>query len=419
VDNALTPASITGFTQGAHGSVVHNGDGTFTYTPDANFNGADSFTYTVSDGELADTATVNVTVNAVNDAPVALAAGNATDEDHIVNGNNLTADDVDGDHLSFRLVSVDGAPEERFDVHPGGTYSFGPGGLFDFLGEGAGADVSFQYVANDGTVDSAPATVTIHVTGVNDAPVAMHDEDFADTTVQGGAAGNVLANDTDPDLGDTLMVTSVGGTDFGGDAEVFISGNYGDLFMLFDGTWTYTLRPGDAPASDDTDVFDYRVADQHGAEDSAQLTINVRGTGVTSVNSPSGTPAPTVGGELSGDGGDAGSGGNTAPVANPDLVYVSASSYTGNALANDSDPDLGDSLIVTEINGNHVDGDLFVSGQYGFLFINGGGDWTYNLNQAGADALTQGADVVDVFAYMIADASGATASSTLTFDFLL
>ena len=71
--------TIQSVTQGVNGTVVDNGDGTVTYTPAADWNGVDTFTYTVSDGALTDTATVTVTVTAVNDAPVAV-------------------DDSDGDH---------------------------------------------------------------------------------------------------------------------------------------------------------------------------------------------------------------------------------------------------------------------------------------------------------------------------------
>ena len=72
-DTTLTPAMITGFTQGANGTVVSNGDGTFTYTHDGSETTSDSFTYTINDGEFSSTATpVNtVTVTPVNDAPVA------------------------------------------------------------------------------------------------------------------------------------------------------------------------------------------------------------------------------------------------------------------------------------------------------------------------------------------------------------
>jgi hypothetical protein len=68
VDSTLTPASISGFSQGTNGTVVNNGDGTFDYTPNPDFNGSDSFTYTIDDGDggIA-TATVNVTVNEVDE----------------------------------------------------------------------------------------------------------------------------------------------------------------------------------------------------------------------------------------------------------------------------------------------------------------------------------------------------------------
>ena len=58
---------VTSVTQGANGTVVNNGDGTVTYTPGEDFNGTDSYTYTVTSGGVTETATVNVTVNAVVD----------------------------------------------------------------------------------------------------------------------------------------------------------------------------------------------------------------------------------------------------------------------------------------------------------------------------------------------------------------
>ncbi len=62
-------------------------DGSFTYTPNANFNGTDSFTYTASDGTAAsNVATVTITVTRVNDAPVAVNDAATTDEDTAVSG---------------------------------------------------------------------------------------------------------------------------------------------------------------------------------------------------------------------------------------------------------------------------------------------------------------------------------------------
>ena len=87
----------------ANGSVVDTGDGTITYTPNADFNGPDSFTYSVTDGvDTSNTATVTVTVNAVNDAPVAGDDTAVTDEDTAVTfgfaGNDV---DVDADPLTI------------------------------------------------------------------------------------------------------------------------------------------------------------------------------------------------------------------------------------------------------------------------------------------------------------------------------
>ena len=74
VNNTLSAANITSFGQGAHGSVVHNGDGTFTYTHDGSETASDSFSYTIDDGAGGTTtATVNVTITPVNDAAVVSA----------------------------------------------------------------------------------------------------------------------------------------------------------------------------------------------------------------------------------------------------------------------------------------------------------------------------------------------------------
>ena len=74
--------SVVGTTAPSNGSIVDHGDGTITYTPDADFNGSDSFTYTISDGNGGtDTATVTVTVDPVNDAPDAVDDARSTPED--------------------------------------------------------------------------------------------------------------------------------------------------------------------------------------------------------------------------------------------------------------------------------------------------------------------------------------------------
>jgi VCBS repeat-containing protein len=80
--DALTAALVSG---PGNGTLLLNGDGSFSYTPNADFNGTDGFTYSAGDGALSDTATVTITVNAVNDAPVAADDAYATDEDVTLN----------------------------------------------------------------------------------------------------------------------------------------------------------------------------------------------------------------------------------------------------------------------------------------------------------------------------------------------
>ena len=126
-----------------------------TYTPNANFNGTDSFTYTANDGTTDSAeATITVTVSAVNDIPTVADVAVSTTEDTAVE-ITLTGSDIDEDSLTFSIgeatngtVSLDGAVA---------TYT--PNANFN------GTD-SFTYTANDGTTDSAEATITVTVTAV-------------------------------------------------------------------------------------------------------------------------------------------------------------------------------------------------------------------------------------------------------------
>ena len=145
-----------------------------TYTPSANFFGSDSFTYKANDSSLDSApATVSITVNAVNDAPVASNVSASTNEDTPVSVQ-LSATDADGNSVTFSIV---GGPSNG-TLGPIGTVSctgtvpktctanvtYTPSANF------FGSD-SFTYKANDSSLDSAPATVSITVNAVNDAPV--------------------------------------------------------------------------------------------------------------------------------------------------------------------------------------------------------------------------------------------------------
>ncbi len=165
--------------------------GNVVYTPDANWSGTETFAYTVSDGELTDDGGITVTVAAVNDPPTADAKTVTTDEDIAV-GVTLSGDDIDGDALTFAIVD---APAHGMLTGSGGVLTYTPAANYN------GSD-SFTYVANDGTVDSAPAAVGIAIAAVNDAPVITAlTVPITPTAVDRPV--NVTGTFTDPDSVDT------------------------------------------------------------------------------------------------------------------------------------------------------------------------------------------------------------------------
>ncbi|MBF0626037.1 MAG: tandem-95 repeat protein [Magnetococcales bacterium] len=163
------------FTQPSHGRVALNGDGSFTYVPEANFNGVDMFTYTVSDGQgYASTtqATILVGIAPVQDALLAAADAASTREEEWVTVANVLANDRDPDYLADDgrnpALTILGftSPEHGTVVYNhNGAFLYRPSA--DFYGVD-----HFTYMVHtgDGRVDRA--TVWVRVTGVNDAPRA-------------------------------------------------------------------------------------------------------------------------------------------------------------------------------------------------------------------------------------------------------
>ncbi|MCK6472077.1 MAG: Ig-like domain-containing protein [Planctomycetes bacterium] len=144
-----------------HGTVGISGT-TATYTPAANYNGPDSFTFRANDGSLnSNTATVSITVTAVNDAPVATNQSVSTLED-TAKAITLTATDVEGSALTYAVVAN---PAHGTVSISGATATYTP--VLNYNGPD-----SFTFRANDGALNSNTATVSISVTAVNDAPVA-------------------------------------------------------------------------------------------------------------------------------------------------------------------------------------------------------------------------------------------------------
>ena len=165
----LTFSVVSGPASGTLGSIgtvtcagtsPRNCTANVTYTPNANFNGSDSFTFKVNNGtQDSSAATVSITVTPVNDAPTCTNGSATTNEDTAV-AAPLSCADVDGNPLSYTIVSSP-AHGSLSGTAPALTYT--PAANYN------GSD-SFTFRANDGTLNSNTATFSLTVTPVNDAP---------------------------------------------------------------------------------------------------------------------------------------------------------------------------------------------------------------------------------------------------------
>jgi len=134
------------------------------YTPTANWNGTDTFTYKANDGTVdSNTATATVTVAAVNDAPTTTDISTTIDENRTARmvGITLQGSDVEGDNLTYSVVSN----------ASNGTTSISGATLTYTANQDWNGTETITYKANDGTLDSNTSTITVTVNAVNDTPV--------------------------------------------------------------------------------------------------------------------------------------------------------------------------------------------------------------------------------------------------------
>jgi hypothetical protein len=256
VDGNLDPASVIAISGPSHGTLVNNGDGTFNYTPDPNFNGADSFVYQVCDtGGLCSIATVDIIVNPINDPPAALDNYYSTDEDTplIVPAPGVLGNDVDMDGDSLIIKSYDdfSANGGSISMNPDGSFTYTPALNYN------GTD-RFTYEVCDPSGACVVATVYVAVAAENDPPVAY--DDYATTPEDTPIIINVLVNDFDMD--GNLDPTS---------ATVMYDPSRGTLTSNGDGTFTYTPNPD----FNGSDIFVYQICDTDGLCDTAKVTIMV------------------------------------------------------------------------------------------------------------------------------------------------
>ncbi|HTE18671.1 MAG TPA: tandem-95 repeat protein, partial [Armatimonadota bacterium] len=238
----------------AHGRLTLNQGGSFTYAPDANYSGSDSFTYRASDGALfSSPATVTLTVSAVNDPPGAAPDSFRTNEDTPLTATapGVLRNDTDAEGTVLTAVLVTGPSHGTLQLAVNGSFTYTPGAHFH------GTD-QFVYRASDSR-DSSTAVVTLTVVPVNDAPSAGNDA-YATSraTPLTVAARGVLANDEDVE--GTALTAVLAGRPANG-----------SVTLNLDGSFTYRPRVG----FHGSDAFTYRASDGASAGNLATVTVAV------------------------------------------------------------------------------------------------------------------------------------------------
>ena len=395
--NTLTIASVTAINGG---SVVLNTNGTVTFTPDLNFNGPAQFSYTVTDGlpytdgvnaSVGQSAPAIVTVNvaAVNDPAVITGtdAGNVVEAGGVANGTpgtptatgDLLATDVDNTADAFQAVVTATASTGGY-----GTYTVTAAGVWTYtldntnatvqaLAAGAPLTDTFTVLSEDGT----PHTVTVNITGSNDAAVVSAAV-VALTEANAALSTSGALTNSDVDNDDTFVPQS--GT----------PGTNGTFSIDTAGNWTYTANS----AFDNLNVGDsvsdtFTVAAADGTTTTVQVTIN------------GSNDAPTLSAEVAGT-----------------LVDTAATDAFANLTGtlDGADVDDGHTLTYSIVGQTIASGQTSATSAYGTLTLLTDGSYTFVANAAAINALPAGAPTSQTFQVQVADEHGATATQTVTID---
>ena len=346
------------------------------FVPSADFFGLATFSFRAwdqtfgADGGVADvsshggitaysaaTGTATITVLPVNDPPVAGDDAYTTDEDTplvVLPAQGLLNNDSDVDHDLLTARITIGPAAGVVTLNDDGSFTFDPQGAFDYLAVGHSQQVSFSYVANDGTADSNPATVTITVTGVNDTPFFK------------GIGLKPIFEDTSQDIG-------ISATDPDGDSLTYsiLSGpSHGTLSISPGKGLKYTYTPDPDFFGDDQITFE--ASDPYGGTGTVTVTI----------------PVAEV---------------NDAPVAVDDTIVTAEDTpFQGSVLANDYDPDNTDGIPGNE---DTLSAELGAGPVHGSLALGSDGTFTYSPdhNYSGSDT----------FSYTVSDGRGGSATATV------
>ena len=367
---------------GAKGSVSVDGNGNVTYSAVSGFEGLakgetsqETFDYTVADkyGGI-DHGQATVTITGGNDAPVAVDDQIVISEEQLLEAADglLLANDRDVDHADTLKVSAatDAAGNNSRGAltfeSSSGRVIYNPAGKFDYLAEGQSTDVKFNYTVTDKEGVSSTAQANVHITGVNDAPVAVNDKIALN---QGESTSfNPAANDTDVDNGDTRRVIGV----------INPTTNLGRAVLdPISHAVSYTAGSAFnylAAGQTKTETFSYTVEDRYNGSDRGDVSVTVTGV-------------------------------NDAPEAVNDVVKVAAGqSLRFDPTTNDRDVDQGDAL--------HVSSATLGTLARGAISIGSDGKLFYE-SSAKFDYLPQGSSAVETVDYTISDKLGAQSSGKI------
>ncbi|MGJ8582061.1 MAG: beta strand repeat-containing protein, partial [Psychromonas sp.] len=349
-DGVTSP--VASVTDGTNGTVAINDDGTVTYTPDADFNGTDTFTYTNEDGN---TETVTVTVDPVADDTVLVADSATTDEDTPV-VIDVVANDTDADGEVSPVASVTDGTNGTVAINADGTVTYTPDADFN------GTD-TFTYTNEDGNSE----TVTVTVDAVDDPTVTNTDSVITDEDTAINI--DVLANDTDEDS-DVSPVVSV------------TNGANGSVTLNDDGTVTYVPDAN----FNGTDSFTY--TNEEGTEETVNVTI-------LAVDDPT---------EISVGASDSDIGEVTEDV---DVSTTQTLTDSGTLTFSDVDTVDSENFAPTVEFSSENEGDTAL----GEITIDADGNWTYEVDNSAVQYLGEGETLVEVYTVTL---NGTTHDITVT-----
>ncbi len=329
----------------AHGSVSINADGTFTYTPADNYNGSDSFTYAITDAD-GDTsiAAVNLTIDSVNDVPVAVDDSFTLNEDTAITGTLIANDTESADGGNTWAVET-GPAHGSVSINADGTFTYTPADNYN------GSD-SFTYAITDADGDVSTASVNLHITALGDVLIDANETRVINENSE--ATGNVLDNTQNVDGSSSVINFSIDNQTANAGDTITID-NVGSLTIAANGIYSFLPDSGYTGA---VPIASYTVGDNTDSADTATSTLTIQ---INSVDAMDDGYESTAQGEFSVAAFTAGQEQSAPDVASlNDGGYVvawsevSGNSYRGadtNDINNDGDlDDAGEILWNSKVN---------------------------------------------------------------------